>query len=79
MITKTQIEEAIRSCEPKAGYGPLDSTVVDNVSRGALHILIEAAKCARYRPQVAAVEPTSTSQLVLDDEQPYTGSYRSID
>lgn len=64
MITKTEVTSAIARCERASGWGALDHTPTQ-ISRGDLHVLIEAAKCAHYE-QFGRVG--SMSDLVLDYE-----------
>ncbi len=69
MITKTEVQQAITRCEPHAGFATIDNALVHPgaVSRGDLHALIEAAKCARYECIGGNVgEPPSQSEAVLD-------------
>ena len=67
MITKTEVLQAIAECEPAGGWGPLDRSLV-SVPKGALHVLIEAAKRTKFRVHSHGdFMGTSNSNLVLDE------------
>lgn len=69
MITRTEVLKAIAACEGQSGWGPLDMSLATGIQKGPLHVLIEAAKCARYECIGGHVgEPPSNSDAVLDYE-----------
>lgn len=71
MITKTEVMKAIADCEKHVGCGPLDMSLAPEVQRGHLHVLIEAARCAKYKCMFSGMDSTthiSNSHLALDND-----------
>jgi hypothetical protein len=67
-ITRTEVQKAIADCESGTGWGPLDNSLVA-IPKGALAVLIEAAKCARYA-SISSFTPTAGADWVLLYEAP---------
>lgn len=65
MITRTQVKEAILANECVSGWSETDKRLVE-VKSGHLRILIEAAKCARYKDVSHSYAAQSDSEMVLD-------------
>lgn len=69
MITKTEVLRAVASAETICGGNPLSAALVA-IPMGELHVLVEAAKCARYKCIGGNIgEPPSNSEAVLNDDE----------
>lgn len=65
MITKTEVKDAIRRCEPHVGASSSDRSAV-TISRGDLLVLIEAAKRAQYE-SIGLWRARSSSEFILSE------------
>ena len=68
-ITKTEVLKAIADCQHATGWGPLDRSLAEGVQKGAIAVLIEAAKCARYK-NTSHYTANSGADWALDADDP---------
>lgn len=69
IITKTEVTSALAAAEVICHGDVLSNTPV-TISQGTLAVLVEAAKCAKYRPTRLNRNLPSGSTVILDDGSP---------